>query len=86
MALVAAKILIGFVVGTLIGLTGWGRGIAPADPNLWTPSTGHHGGRLRRSVQLLHQNSRQHRSPEEGYRPTKSGAGSGRWAAFPGQL
>ena len=83
MSLMAAKILVGFIVGVLIGLSGVGGGVlllpmlifglrVPAD----------RGRRLRRALQLLHQNSRQPAAPQERHGPRESRARTGDAEAF----
>jgi uncharacterized protein len=55
------KVLIGFTVGTLIGLTGLGGGVLLLPMLIFgLHISRHHCRRQRRTVQLLHQDSRQH--------------------------
>ena len=66
MSLIAAKILVGFVVGILIGMSGVGGGVLLLPVlifGLRVPR--YRGGRFRRALQLLHQNSGRPLAPEE---------------------
>ena len=87
MELVAAKILVGFVVGVLIGMSGVGGGVLLLPVlifGLRVPRD--RGRRFRRALQFLHESSSQPDASQEGHGAPQGGARSCGWAAFPARL